>query len=129
MLEEEPDSLMFPLYASEAKDRGSEGWKQNVADWAGVLKSYQEGLEWCASQGAEHYEERHKDRGLLLGISDCFGMVLIVARDRVNLLLDPDTPFLELGSFAGYKLETSSPSASLITGIGVIWYCSFVLGD
>ena len=44
------------------------------------------------------------------------------ARDRVHLLLDPDTPFLELGAFAGYKLDTSSPSASLITGIGVIWY-------
>lgn len=45
----------------------------------------------------------------------------MIARDRVALLLDPDTPFLELGSFAGYKLDTSSPSASLITGIGVIW--------
>ena len=46
------------------------------------------------------------------------------ARDRVHLLIDPDTPFLELGAFAGYKLDTSSPSASLITGIGVILYLS-----
>ena len=37
-------------------------------DWTGVLKQYQEGLEWCASQGTKHYEERHKERGLLLGI-------------------------------------------------------------
>lgn len=44
------------------------------------------------------------------------------ARDRVHLLLDPDTPFLELGCFAGFNLDTSSPAASLITGIGVIWY-------
>jgi acetyl-CoA carboxylase carboxyltransferase component len=42
------------------------------------------------------------------------------ARDRVRLLLDADTPFLELGCFAGFKLDTSSPGASLITGIGVI---------
>jgi hypothetical protein len=48
--------------------------------------------------------------------------VLMLARDRVHLLLDPDTPFLELGAFAGYKLDTSSPSASIITGIGVVWY-------
>ena len=47
--------------------------------------------------------------------------LILTARDRVHLLLDPDTPFLELGSFAGFKLDTSSPSASLITGIGVIW--------
>ena len=50
------------------------------------------------------------------------------ARDRVHLLLDPDAPFLELGAFAGYKLDTSSPSASLITGIGVIWYTPCVNG-
>jgi len=67
MLSEKSDSLMFPLYNSEAKDRVSEGWKQNVADWTEVLRSYQEGLEWCASQGAKHHQERHKDRGLLLG--------------------------------------------------------------
>ena len=53
---------------------------------------------------------------------------LIRARDRVHLLLDPDTPFLELGAFAGYKLDSSSPSASLITGIGVIWYTPSVNG-
>ena len=47
--------------------------------------------------------------------------LILTARDRVHLLLDPDTPFLELGSFAGFKLDSSSPSASLITGIGVIW--------
>jgi hypothetical protein len=39
----------------------------------------------------------------------------------VHLLLDADTPFLELGCFAGYQLDTSSPAASLITGVGVIW--------
>ena len=43
-----------------------------------------------------------------------------VARDRVALLRDPDTPFLELCAFAGHKLEDSSPSASLVAGIGVV---------
>lgn len=68
MLSEKAESLMFPLYPSGAVDRASEAWKENVADWAEVLRGYQQGLELCASQGANHYEERHKDRGLLLGI-------------------------------------------------------------
>lgn len=122
MLSEKEDCLMFPLFPSQAVDRTSNEWKDTVADWVEVLGGYEKALEWCASQGAKHYEERHKDRGLLLGISSLDPSGLMIARDRVNLLLDPDTPFLELGSFAGYKLDTSSPSASLITGIGVIWY-------
>jgi acetyl-CoA carboxylase carboxyltransferase component len=104
------DALAFPIYPAQTIDKNSERYKLNVADWTQVLRTYQEGLQWCASQGTQYYEDRHRERGLLL------------ARDRVHLLLDPDTPFLELGSFAGYKLDTSSPSASLITGIGLIWY-------
>jgi hypothetical protein len=44
-----------------------ESYQQNLADWTDVLKTYQEGLDWCASQGKKHYEERHQERGLLLG--------------------------------------------------------------
>lgn len=69
MATEKPDSLMFPLFPVEVVDKAAEAWTQNVADWADVLKAYQEALESCASQGAQHYQERHKDRGLLLGIS------------------------------------------------------------
>jgi acetyl-CoA carboxylase carboxyltransferase component len=114
------DVLAFPLYPSVPIDRGSETYRQNITDWTAVLKQYQEGLQWSASQGTKHYEDRHKERGLLL-CNDITDSVLMTARDRVHLLLDPDTPFLELGSFAGYNLDTSSPAASLITGIGVIW--------
>jgi hypothetical protein len=66
-LGETTDALAFPLYESLPIDTSSETYRQNIADWAEVLKTYQEGLEWCASQGTEHYEERHKERGLLLG--------------------------------------------------------------
>jgi hypothetical protein len=67
LADERSDSLMFPLYPAGAVDKAADGWQQNVADWAGVLKGYREGLELCASQGAKHYEQRHKGRGLLLG--------------------------------------------------------------
>ncbi|KAK1059085.1 hypothetical protein LTR74_012877 [Friedmanniomyces endolithicus] len=42
------------------------------------------------------------------------------SRDRIALLLDPASPFLELCSFAGYDQPHSSPNASLIAGIGSV---------
>jgi hypothetical protein len=40
------------------------------------------------------------------------------------MLLDPDTPFLELCIFAGYQQEGASPCASVVTGIGIVRYPS-----
>ncbi len=53
--------------------------------------------------------KKHKERGKLL------------ARERVDLLIDPNTPFLELSPLAAYGLYNNEfPSAGIITGIGVI---------
>jgi hypothetical protein len=65
---EKKDAFAFPLYSSLPIDKSAEVYEQNVADWTEVIKTYQDGLEWCASQGTQHYEDRHKDRGLLLGV-------------------------------------------------------------
>lgn len=43
-----------------------------------------------------------------------------LARDRVALLLDQDSPFLELGAFTGFDNEDSTPCGNLISGIGNI---------
>jgi hypothetical protein len=43
-----------------------------------------------------------------------------LARDRVALLLDDNSPVLELGAFTGFGLKDSSPAASLIAGIDLI---------
>jgi acetyl-CoA carboxylase carboxyltransferase component len=53
----------------------------------------------------------------------------VKARDRVTLLRDPGTPLLELCSFAGHKLDDSSPSASLVAGIGVVRYVLPILAE
>src|SRR3954469_20098445 len=53
--------------------------------------------------------ERHRARGKLL------------ARERVDRLLDPGTAFLELGALAASELyDGAAPSAGIVTGIGVI---------
>lgn len=57
--------------------------------------------------GGEKYVRRHRDRGKLL------------ARERVELLLDPDSPFLELSPLAAWGSEFPV-GASVVTGIGVI---------
>ncbi|MDH2392077.1 carboxyl transferase domain-containing protein [Streptomyces sp. HNM0663] len=57
--------------------------------------------------GGEKYRARHRDRGKLL------------ARERVELLLDPDTPFLELSPLAAWGSDYPV-GASMVTGIGVV---------
>jgi acetyl-CoA carboxylase carboxyltransferase component len=57
--------------------------------------------------GGPKYVERHRARGKLL------------ARERIELLVDADTPFLELSPLAAWG--SSYPvGASMVTGIGVI---------
>lgn len=45
----------------------------------------------------------------------------IPARERVELLLDPNTPFLELSTLAAYGMyDDETPGAGVITGIGIV---------
>ena len=57
--------------------------------------------------GGEKYNERHQKRGKLL------------ARERIELLLDEGSPFLELMPLAGWGSDFTV-GASLVTGIGVV---------
>ena len=44
-------------------------------------------------------------------------------RERINRVLDPGTPFLEVGQLAGYNAlgdEESVPSGNVIAGVGVV---------
>lgn len=57
--------------------------------------------------GGEKYVERHRSRGKLL------------ARERIELLIDRDSPFLELSPLAAWGSDYAV-GASLVTGIGVV---------
>ncbi|MET9624804.1 carboxyl transferase domain-containing protein [Streptomyces sp. NPDC006464] len=57
--------------------------------------------------GGEKYVARHRGRGKLL------------ARERIELLVDPDSPFLELSPLAAWGSDYPV-GASLVTGIGVV---------
>ena len=87
---------------SEEFDKNREA---NVA-LAGDLRALNEKI----MQGGSHRaKEKHLSRGKLL------------PRDRIRVLLDEDSPFLEIGRLAGHEVyKDSVPAAGIISGIGRI---------
>ena len=63
--------------------------------------------ELARQGGGPRYLERHRSRGRL------------TARERIELLIDPDSAFLELSPLAAWGTEFHV-GASLVTGIGVV---------
>ncbi len=74
-----------------------------------LVAELKEHVATACNGGDERSRERHKSRGKLL------------ARERIEALLDPDSPFLELSPLAAHGLyDGEAPSASMATGIGRI---------
>lgn len=118
----------FPALSSSV-DLRAEQFKSNKAAWSPVLHKFEHALKSTTVEGNEKSLSSHQSRGQLLRRSKLAeeGTVVALAdfsaaRDRIALLLDPDSPFLELCSFAGFGLPDSSPCASLIVGIGSVRY-------
>jgi acyl-CoA carboxylase subunit beta len=88
-------------------DRSSEQFQRNRTGMLEKLGELEQLLEQVRGGGGERYVQRHRDRGKLL------------ARERIELLLDRDTAFLELSPFAAYGSDFNV-GASIVTGIGVI---------
>jgi acetyl-CoA carboxylase carboxyltransferase component len=95
-----------PVLTSRLDPR-DETFRANRQAQLALLKELDKQLELAIAGGGERYQQRHRDRGRLL------------ARERVELLLDPDSPFLELSSLAAWGTEFTV-GASLVTGVGVV---------
>jgi len=90
-------------------DPRSREFADNAAAMQALVKNLRAKLDAAMQGGSEEARARHIARGKL------------PARERVNLLLDPGTPFLELSPLAANGLYGGDVhSASLITGIGRI---------
>ena len=82
--------------------RNREDMTQRLADLAEKVRRVKLG-------GGERTRQRHVERGKLL------------PRDRIGVLLDPGSPFLELSQLAAMDVYTDDvPAAGVITGIGRI---------
>ena len=88
-------------------DRDAPEYAERRAALIAQLAEIDAQLALARGGGGEKYVERHRQRGKLL------------ARERVELLLDPDSPFLELSPLAAWGTNYTV-GASLVTGIGVV---------
>ncbi|MEI6900724.1 MAG: carboxyl transferase domain-containing protein, partial [Bacteroidota bacterium] len=98
------------MYRIESKiDTSSEAFLANRESYLKILAEFRETLKRVRNSVSELAVRKHKERGKLL------------ARERIDLLVDPNTPFIELSTLAAYNLYNNEfPSAGIITGIGVI---------
>jgi acetyl-CoA carboxylase carboxyltransferase component len=84
-------------------------FQQNQRHNQALAAELRERLRTVRGGGPQESRERHKERGKLL------------ARERVDALIDPDTPFLELAPLAAYGMYGGdAPAAGIVTGIGLI---------
>ena len=90
-------------------DPKSEEFRGNRQAMEAVVGDLKSKLATAALGGGETARSRHLSRGKML------------PRDRVEMLLDPGTPFLELSQLAAHGLyQNEAPGAGLISGIGRI---------
>jgi len=87
----------------------SDEFKSNKEAFLKLQERYNEIHREIIKGGPERSRKMHKERGKLL------------VRERINLLVDANTPFLELSPLAAYdQYNNEFPSAGIVTGIGLI---------
>ncbi|MBU0486968.1 MAG: methylcrotonoyl-CoA carboxylase [Bacteroidetes bacterium] len=87
----------------------SDEFRRNRDAYLELLNRYKEIHSEVLKGESENNIQKHKARGKLL------------ARERIDMLVDANTPFLELSPLAAYdQYKNGFPSAGIVTGIGVI---------
>ena len=99
--EEQP----YPVISTRA-DRRTEEFRANAASNRSAVDKLRAALQEATLGGGEKYVSRHKAAGKLL------------PRERIELLLDRDSYFLELCALAGKDVPGHTPGAGLVGGIG-----------
>jgi acetyl-CoA carboxylase carboxyltransferase component len=90
-------------------DASSEGFRANRAHHEALRKDLRDTLAKVRLGGGEAAQQKHKARGKLF------------VRERIDRLLDPGSPFLELSPLAAHGVyEDPTPAAGLVTGIGLV---------
>ncbi|MBB5697049.1 carboxyl transferase domain-containing protein [Sphingomonas yantingensis] len=85
----------------------SDAFRANAAHNRALAEKLRADVAKAALGGSEKAREKHTARGKLL------------PRERVERLLDPGSPFLEIGQFAAFDLyDGEVPGAGVIAGIG-----------
>ncbi|HEV8096947.1 MAG TPA: carboxyl transferase domain-containing protein [Burkholderiales bacterium] len=98
----------MPVIRSQLNPRAEE-FRTNAARMRTLVEDLRDKVAKVALGGDEAARAKHTARGKLL------------PRERVRTLLDPGSPFLEIGQLAAWGMYGGEvPSASIITGIGLV---------
>jgi acetyl-CoA carboxylase carboxyltransferase component len=90
-------------------DRSSPEYQENRAYFEELLSELRARIEQVHEGGGTEAIKKHRAREKLL------------ARERIEQLCDPDTPFLEFNPLAAWGMyDGEAPSAGIVTGIGVV---------
>jgi acetyl-CoA carboxylase carboxyltransferase component len=90
-------------------DTSAPEFQENAASMRALVAELRERLARASLGGGAEAMKRHRSRGKL------------PARERIDLLIDPGTPFLELSPLAAWEMyDDDAPSAGIVTGIGVV---------
>jgi len=88
-------------------DSSSSDFKDNAARLQSLVDELNAKLADSRQGGGEKYLARHREQGK------------VFVRDRINELLDPNTPFLELSALAANGMyDDEAPGAGIVTGMG-----------
>jgi 3-methylcrotonyl-CoA carboxylase beta subunit len=101
-------------------DQRAPGFQANASVMEGLVTDLRALAETVCLGGGKASRDRHVARGKLL------------PRDRIQALLDPGSPFLEVGQLAAHRMYGGEvPSAGIITGIGRVSgrECMIVVND
>ena len=91
-------------------DTSSQTFKENSAHNISLVAELKSRLAEVKQGGPKRLRELHEARGKLF------------VRERIELLCDPDTFFLELSPLAAYSAyDNEAPSAGIVTGIGIVY--------
>src|SRR6202795_2641898 len=91
-----------------AIDPQSESYRANYSAMSAAVDRLRTELKRSTVGGGEKYVQRHVERGKLL------------PRERVELLLDEGSYFLEIAPLAGIGFDDEVPGARVIGGIGLV---------
>ncbi|HTQ75030.1 MAG TPA: carboxyl transferase domain-containing protein [Burkholderiales bacterium] len=99
---------------------GSSDFRRNAAAMSALVADLRAKVERAALGGGEAARAKHAARGKLL------------PRERLRLLIDPGSPFLELSQLAAFGMYgNEAPGAGIITGVGRVSgrECVLVVND
>ncbi len=90
-------------------DVGAAQFEANRGAYEAVLREFRAKLEQAKQGGGAELQAKHRSRGKML------------ARERIDALIDPGAPFLEFSSLAANGMyDDEAPCAGIVTGIGPI---------